>query len=48
VHKAMVTENFSLPTMTMGRLRCQGITGPEPGPETDSRVAPRADKPGRW
>ena len=45
VHQAMVTENFKLPTMTTGRLRCTGITGPEVGPETDSRVRPRLNTP---
>jgi len=42
LHKAMMTENFKLRTISTGRLRCQGITGPEPTPEIGAPVAASA------
>ena len=46
VHETKVTENFSLPLVTTGHLRCQSFTGPgAPGSDSDRSPDPPDDPP---
>lgn len=46
VHETKVTENFSLPSVTTGHLRCQSFAGPgAPGSDSDRSPDPPDDPP---
>src|SRR5262249_53704692 len=46
VNQTNVAENFSLPVVTTGQLRCSSITGPgPPGSDSDASADPAHDPP---